>query len=183
MFLTPVFILSLVLFFTACAPQPTVSPYIPPQSGTSPTMAGAGLYTPPPQPTSIGETHTPSVNQGVATPSSSCVSNLRFVEDVSYPDGSVVRPGEKIEKIWRVENNGTCNWDSRFSMRLVEGDQLGAPAELALYPARPETQADLRVIFIAPLESRYYKSTWQAVGPDNFPFGDPFYIDIFVQYP
>jgi len=183
MFKTPVVILALVLWFTACAPPPTASPFIPPQSITSSGTTVVAQYTPPPQPTSIGNTPIPSVNQNTPSILASCVNSLHFVEDVSFPDGSMVRSGERIEKIWRVENNGTCGWDTQYRIRLVNGDQLGAPAELALYPARPGTQADLRIIFIAPSESRTYLSTWQAYDNKGLAFGDPFYINFSVQSP
>jgi hypothetical protein len=182
MFKPPVVILALVLCINACAPQRTPSPFIPPQNSILSATSVAAQYTPPPQPTAVGNPPTPLFNQN-PTSSIPCINSLHFVEDVTFPDGSIVRSGERIEKVWRVENNGTCSWDSRYRMRLVNGDQLGAPAELALYPARPGTQADLRIIFIAPSESRLYLSTWQAYDADGLAFGDPFYINIFVQSP
>jgi hypothetical protein len=183
MYKPPVIILALVLFISACAPQPTPPPFIPPQNSTLAATSVAAQYTAPPQPTSIGDTPSPSINQNPSSTSSSCTNSLHFVEDVSFPDGSIVQPGERIEKVWRVENNGSCSWDSHYRIRLVNGDQLGAPAELALYPARPGTQADLRIVFIAPYESRLYQSTWQAYDNDGLAFGDPFYINFSVQSP
>jgi hypothetical protein len=182
MYSSPVIILALVIFLTSCAPQPTASPFIPPPNETLDSTSGTLSYTPPPLPAAISAI--PAVSSPTAPAAETpCTNSLRFIEDINFPDGTIVRPGEKIEKSWRVENNGSCSWDSRYRMRLVEGDRLGAPEELALFPARPGTQADLRVIFIAPRESRYYRSTWQAYGPDGLAFGDPFYIDIFVQSP
>jgi len=174
-------ILTLAFCINACAPQETASPFIPPISGSSTTTVGAAVYTPPPQPTSIGNTPIPPVLPGISTDLTTCTNSLRFIEDVTIPDGTVVGPGVKIEKIWRVENNGTCSWDSRYRLRLANGDQLGAPVELALYPARPNTQAELSIIFMTPSENRNYQSTWQAYGPDGNAFGDPIYIDIIVQ--
>jgi hypothetical protein len=176
-------ILALVLWVNACTPQKTDSPFVPPVSGTAAATVGAAVYTPPPQPTAIGDTPSPPILPGFSGDLTTCSNSLRFIEDITIPDGTVVRSGEKIEKIWRVENNGTCSWDSRYRLRLASGDQLGAPVELALYPARPGTQAELRIIFIAPPENRIYRSTWQAYGPDGIAFGDPFYIDILVQSP
>lgn len=183
MYSSPVIILTLVIFLAGCGPRPAASPFIPPSNDTLLPSTGPLSYTPPPLPTAFGATPAPAGQPAAVTPEAPCYNSLRFVEDVNFPDGTVVRPEEKIEKLWRVENDGTCSWDSRYRMRLVEGDQLGAPAEYALFPARPGTQTDLRVIFIAPRESRYYRSTWQAYGPDGLAFGDPFYIDIFVQSP
>lgn len=183
MYTSPVTYLALVLFLISCSPQPTASPFVPPSGSSSATSIGADPLTPPPLPTVFSGNPTTEIAPTSPAFTSNCVNSLRFIEDVTYPDGSIVRTGEKIEKIWRVENNGTCSWDSRYRMRLVSGDQLGAPAELALFPALPGTQADLRIIFIAPSESRYYQSMWQAYSPEGLAFGDPFYINIFIQYP
>jgi len=175
-------ILALALLVSACAPPEAPSPFIPPDIGAAAVTAGAAAYTPPPQPTAIGDTPTPLLAVS-STDLITCSDSLRFIEDVTFPDGTVVHPGEKIEKIWRVENNGTCSWDARYRLHFVNGDQLGAPAEVALYPARAGTQAELRVIFLAPAENRIYRSTWQAYNPDGTAFGDPFFIDIVVQSP
>jgi len=183
MYSSPVIILALALFINACSPAPTASPFIPPGNESLPSTLESLPFTPPPLPTVLGETPVPGSILNNPTVQAGCTNSLRFVEDVNFPDGTIVRPGEKIEKLWRVQNDGTCSWDSRYRMQLVSGDQLGAPAELALYPAFPGSQADLRVIFIAPLENRYYQSTWQAYSPEGMAFGDPFYINIIVQNP
>lgn len=183
MYSSPVIILALAFSIYACAPLPPASPFIPPGNESLSPTAEALPFTPPPLPTVLGETPVPGPTLNNPTDQAGCINSLRFVEDINFPDGTIVRPGEKIEKLWRVQNDGTCSWDSRYSMQLVSGDQLGAPAELALYPALPGSQAELRVIFIAPPENRYYQSTWQAFSPEGTAFGDPFFINIVVQNP
>lgn len=118
-----------------------------------------------------------------APPTPACLNNLLFVEDLSVPDGSVVTTGALIDKRWRVENNGTCNWDAQFRLKLVAGSELGARVEQALYPARSGTQATIRIIFTAPQEPGAYRSAWQAFSPAGAPFGDPIFIDILVETP
>ncbi|NOY99184.1 MAG: hypothetical protein GXP40_08280, partial [Chloroflexi bacterium] len=112
-----------------------------------------------------------------------CNDDLRFIEDLTVPDGSIVPPAAKVDKRWLVENAGTCNWDGRYRLRLVAGPDLGAPAEQALYPARAGTQAMLRVVFTAPSEPGTYRSAWQAYGPAGEPFGDAVFVEIVVQEP
>jgi hypothetical protein len=105
------------------------------------------------------------------------------VEDLSIPDGTLVTPGQRLDKRWRVENNGTCNWDERYRVKLIAGPPLGAPEEQALYPARAGTQAEVRILFTAPQETGTYRSAWQAFSPDGLPFGDPFFIEVTVGNP
>ena len=115
------------------------------------------------------------------TSTSTCSANLLFLKDVTIPDGTVVAPGSSLDKQWLVENNGDCNWDDRFRLRLISGDALGAVLEQALFPARAGAQANIRIIFTAPQEPGNYISEWQAFDEKGIPFGDSFFIKIVVQ--
>lgn len=110
-----------------------------------------------------------------------CTHILGFLEDISIPDGTVFQPGEPMDKRWRVVNNGTCNWDERYRLKLVSGSALGVESEQALYPARSGTKATIQLIFTAPVESGTYRSAWQAYDPDGVAFGDQFFIEIIVE--
>lgn len=112
-----------------------------------------------------------------------CENNLLFSSDLTVPDGTIYAPGEQIDKQWQVENNGTCNWDERYSLRLVAGDVLGADNEQALFPARAGSQAVISIQFTAPQELGTHRSAWQAFDPNGRPFGDPFYLEIVVTNP
>ncbi len=130
-------------------------------------------------------TPTPTPDQAstqptLPTPTPPCTDSLRYIEDVSIPDGSQVTSGESLDKRWNVENNGTCNWDKGYNLKLIAGPELGAPSEQALYPARSGSQATIRILFTAPTEPGVYRSAWQAYNPDGRPFGDPVFIEIQV---
>ncbi len=117
----------------------------------------------------------------IITPTPTCIDGLAFLDDVTIPDYSIVAPGSTLDKQWLVQNSGSCNWDSRYRLRLVGGDALGASPEQALYPARAGMQAALRIIFTAPLEAGEYFSEWQAFDAQGIPFGDPIYVDVIVS--
>lgn len=172
-------LLTILLAFilsSACAPTPTPTPFIPPKD-PSPTqpLIEEGItpviptFTPQPIPTSS------------PTPTPPCVDSLAFVEDLTVPDGTVVSPGEIVDKGWLVQNNGSCNWDSRYRLRFVGGSDMGATTEQALYPARAGTQAEIRINFTAPSEPGIYNTAWQATDPFGEPFGDPVFMEIIVQ--
>jgi len=115
------------------------------------------------------------------TPTLICTDNLLFIDDVTIPDNTIVAPASKLDKQWLVQNNGGCNWDARYRLRLISGDALGAPPEQALYPARAGTQVNLRILFTAPQETGSYVSEWQAFDANGIPFGESFFIKIVVQ--
>ncbi len=137
--------------------------------------------------------HLPQRSHSTATPASprrkpihrptvSCVNNLTFVADLTYPDGSKVPAGRVIDKQWKVKNSGTCNWDGRYRLRRIGGNLSAVNGdEQALYPARSGTEAVIRIRFIAPKKPGPYLSTWQAFDPSGRPFGDPIYIQIWVE--
>lgn len=169
----------------ACAPQEpslTLTPTIEPTQPVLPTPTKIKTNPPAPllsaSPTAHRRTELP-----LLTSTPDCVDNLRFVEDITIPDGSRVSSGEIIDKRWQVENAGTCNWDHRYRLRLLEGTALGVLEEQALYPARAGTQVEIRILFEAPTEPGIYRSAWEAVDPQGNAFGDPIYIEIQVTSP
>jgi hypothetical protein len=126
-------------------------------------------------------TNTSSPVEQQPTPLPICQDNWTYISDLTIPDGSVVPPGAVLDKRWRVENSGTCNWDERYRLKLSGGSELGAPVEMALYPARSHSQAVIRIELTAPSTPGAYRSSWQAYNPDGTSFGDPIFIDIIVQ--
>lgn len=115
------------------------------------------------------------------TPTMACTNSLLFLADQTIPDGTEVEPGAILDKVWEVENNGTCNYDDRYRLKLIGGSELGARPEQALYPARSGTRFQLYLRFIAPSESGPVRSAWQAFDPQGNPFGDPIYLEVVVK--
>jgi len=110
-----------------------------------------------------------------------CSNNLTFVEDVTIPDNMFATFGLALDKQWLVQNSGTCNWNASYRLKHIGGAELGAPGEVALYPARAGTQATIQIWFTAPFTEGAYESAWQAMDPNGTPFGDLIYIRITVQ--
>jgi hypothetical protein len=165
------FLTFLSLSTAACSEQAT--PYRPPTIAvqiTKPVLA----TTTPTAATQLVETALP-----ISTPV--CINNLGYVEDLSLPDGTVVKPGERLDKRWLVENNGSCNWDENYRLKFMSGADLSAPLEQALYPARSGSEATIRILFTATTEPGTYESAWQAFDPLAQPFGDPVFIQVIVS--
>jgi len=147
--------------------------YLPPTS--------AVIITPIPalEPTATA-TSIPLVVDIQPTPTPQCADNLSFIADLTIPDGTEVTIGSWVDKRWQVENSGSCNWDQRYKIKFIAGDELSAQSEYVLYPARSGTQAPVRIMFTAPGEAGSYRSAWQAYNPAGEPFGDPIFMEISV---
>ncbi|MCG2786935.1 MAG: hypothetical protein L6461_17730 [Anaerolineae bacterium] len=175
---------------TACAPPAETAFFIPPTAPASPPSAATiislwtatpteetgreqsptpeTIFTPPP---TTSETPTPE----------NCTNDLKYLTDLTVPDGSPVNPGEKIDKQWLVQNSGTCNWDDNYRLKLVNGFQpLGAETTQLLFPARADNQVTIQIFFTAPTISGVYRSAWQAYDQNGLPFGETIYIEITV---
>jgi hypothetical protein len=114
-------------------------------------------------------------------PTPQCSNLLTYLEDLTIPDGTVVHPGENLDKRWLIQNNGSCNWNENYRLKLISGSALGVPEEQALYPARGGTQAVIRILFTVPNKPGLQRSAWQAFTPQGEAFGDPIYIEVSIE--
>ena len=154
------------------------TPFVPPT-----VQVGSTPITLPPTSQSDPSHSQTQTAEPLATPTPVCTPYLTYTSDLSFPDGTIVEPGQSLDKRWQVENSGSCNWDHRYRLKLVAGPNLGASIDQALFPARSNTQTIIRVTFTAPDESGIQRSAWQAHDPQGEPFGDPIFIEIAVQEP
>jgi len=112
----------------------------------------------------------------------------QFIADVTIPDGTVVAPGSTFTKTWRLENIGSCTWNTSYSAAFVSGDQLGAPATLAM-PASvaPGSNVDISVNLTAPSAAGHYRGNWKLRTDTSTLFGvgssanSIFWVDIYVS--
>jgi len=134
--------------------------------------------------TPIPPTNTPIPT---ATPISYC-NWLKFVDDVTVPDGSVFAPGETFTKTWRLKNVGTCAWTTDTKLIFVSGAQMSGPSVAALpgYVA-PGQMVDVSVTLTAPSRPGRFVGYWMLRSPDGIVFGTgvkadtAFFVDIDVN--
>ena len=43
---------------------------------------------------------------------------------MTYPDGSLVSPGQEFTKTWRIQNTGTCAWTTAFKVVFSYGEPM-----------------------------------------------------------
>jgi hypothetical protein len=126
-------------------PRPTASP--------GPTVTATKLrvvtYTPKPV--------TPAVQ---ATLDPACKYAMAYVKDVTIPDGTWVKPGQKFTKTWAVKNTGGCAWSAALTLRQVSGEKM--ESVLAPLPlAQPGEIVNMSVDLEAPAVPGDYKGVWQ----------------------
>lgn len=112
-----------------------------------------------------------------------CRNDLAYIKDLTIPDGAVVTAGSTIQKQWQVKNEGTCNWNSTYTIQLISGDNMGAASPQSIVPARGGAEGIITIAFIAPGQPGNYTSTWQAFDPSRQAFGDFFSIQVNVSAP
>ncbi len=163
----------LALAASACAPAtPTPSIFsateTPALSAETPTLAE---ITAPPatQTQTVAATPTQTLSPTAVI---ACANDSTFDSDITAPDGAQFLPGQTFVKKWSVKNSGTCGWGPGYRLVQVSGDALGAPNELALYPAKAGTTAIFEVPMTAPAAPGVYDSRWQARDPDGKLFGN-----------
>lgn len=44
--------------------------------------------------------------------------NTKFIADVTVPDGTAVRAGVTVQKVWEIENAGSVGWHERYLQRM-----------------------------------------------------------------
>jgi hypothetical protein len=85
-----------------------------------------------------------------------------------------------LDNHWIVHNSGSCNWERRYRIRLINADVLDAAIKTSIFPARAGMRVTPRIIFNAPQEPGTYFSEWQAFDPNGIPFGPPFFMNVIV---
>ncbi|MBP7212827.1 MAG: hypothetical protein KBA03_01205 [Anaerolineaceae bacterium] len=124
-------------------------------------------------PTAVPPTVVLPTNTAVPpTPTPKPCLQITFVSDISIPDGTKLTGGENFTKIWRLQNSGTCVWDTQFDVVFVKGDQLGANPVYDIPKAvKPGETVDISIPMVAPYSPGKYRSEWQLRSSNNVYFG------------
>jgi hypothetical protein len=110
-----------------------------------------------------------------------------FIVDVTYPDGSLVLPGQSFIKTWRVKNVGTCTWNSDYQLVFDSGDVMGGPASQRLTSANipPGKALDISINLTAPENAGPHRGNWRFRAPNGTIFGlttgNPIWVEVAVE--
>lgn len=114
-----------------------------------------------------------------ATPAG-CHDGSAFVQDVTVPDGTEMKPGQDFDKTWRLKNTGTCTWDSKYKIDFVQGDRMGGSAEAVKGTVKPGATYDMTIDQQAPNSPGKYGGSWHMVNGHGVPFGERVWVKITV---
>lgn len=177
---------------TALAPPATVTPSITPLPLVTdtpivlPTLAGGGVVQPTqviiyPSVTPTGTIYTPTTNPGSL--GYGC-NNLLFIRDVETPNGTLIEPGDRFTRTWKVSNNGTCDWLFGFQLVPVSGANLAQdPIGVTNAPVKPGEWREFSKSVVAPDEPGTYIQYWQLSDGAGHTFGSLLSISIVVGTP
>ena len=134
------------------------------------------VTTQPPAQTAVPPTQVPTVvftpTNVPPTPTPKPCYQLSFISDVTIPDGSKIVAGTSFTKTWRIQNSGTCKWDTGFDIVFVDGDQMGANKVYDLPKnVAPGEAIDISIDFVAPLTEGSYTSKWMLFSSNGVRFG------------
>jgi len=110
------------------------------------------------------DTTTP-VSSGPVVNPAGCTDSAAFVSDVTVPDYTNFNAGESFNKVWRVENTGTCTWSTEYTLVFVSGEQMGVPDSLPLTTTKPGDTLDIAVDMTAPGNDEVYRADFEIRNP------------------
>ncbi|MET8865226.1 NBR1-Ig-like domain-containing protein [Nonomuraea sp. NPDC004580] len=117
-----------------------------------------------------------------STPTASPHDDSVFERDVTYPDGSVVRAGERFDKTWRIRNSGSVHWHDRYLTRMND-TPCKAPERVGIGPVRPGESVDITVRVKAAESPGRCKIYWKMTDKDGTPLmadKRPIFLDVTV---
>ncbi|CAG1011518.1 partial Thermophilic serine proteinase, partial [Anaerolineae bacterium] len=117
----------------------------------------AAMQVPPPPPT--------------ATPVSNGYDNAAFLSHITFPDGTVVSPGQSLIKTWRLRNTGTTTWDVGYQLVFISGEQMNAPSAVDVPNTAPGSTADISINLTAPTSQGEHTGYWRLRNPQGTYFG------------
>jgi hypothetical protein len=115
----------------------------------------------------------------------------KFIQDVTIPDETMIKPQEKFTKIWAIRNVGTCTWKrNEYALVKFWGAPMGTNGLVPLqFDVIPGQTAELAIEMEAPLMPACWYSNWMLQDGEGNRFGvgpnykNYFWVAINVWWP
>ncbi len=120
-----------------------------------------------------------ATNTQAASVATGC-DNSVWISDVTFPDNTVVTPGQAMTKTWKVQNTGTCTWSTAYKITYVAGNAMGGTATAISQAVSPGQSIDISVAMVAPTAAGDSAGTWRLANDKSVAFGTPLTIVIKV---
>lgn len=111
-----------------------------------------------------------------------------FIKDVTYPDGTVVKPDTEFVKIWKLRNSGSVEWRDRYLQRVdlpIRRDDCTTPERVPVNHTYPRESVQISVPVRTPEKAPVNcKVRWKMVdgaGRVLMPGYRPLFFDVRVR--
>jgi len=107
-----------------------------------------------------------------------------FIQDVNFPDGSVIAPGTSLIKQWRLKNTGSVKWPEGSKLIFLRGNRelLGEREEFDVPSAEPGESVDVSCPITVPVKAGKYTAYFKLADKDRAVFfGRRFWIEFVVK--
>ena len=134
----------------------------------------------PPTPTLT--TPTPAITPTGTTTPPPCTMSAALLQDLSIPDGTILKPGQQFTKSWRVQNNGSCDWEN-YRLVFVRGSLLGGNSPSLLPKVSSGNSLDISLELFAPSYQGEYTGYWQIQSDKGSLIGPELHYTIRIPGP
>lgn len=156
------------------------------------TQKYAGVAPPIPTPAPTPDPGQPTATPVATSTPAPCVDGMKFVMDLNLDDDNmknppVIPPSESFRKGWRIENTGTCTWNSNYKLTYDGGNSsassMGGQPTPIVGTVVPGAQYDVWVDLVAPAVPGVYQGFWVLRNAQDQKFGDRIWVGIRVPTP
>ena len=118
-------------------------------------------------------------------PPAGCVDAMAYVKDLTYDDGNMthypdVQPNQAFQKGWRIQNTGSCTWNSSYYLAFTGGTQMNGQPTAIQASVAPGATYDMYVNLVAPSNPGQYTGEWTLFNNLNYSFGEKLFVAIEV---
>jgi hypothetical protein len=130
----------------------------------------------------VKESTVPSTNDSFVVRGYALKPMARFVGDETVPDASVLPPSTNFIKIWRIRNDGPCEWPQGVKLITAGGDPMcDASMTTAVDSICVGQESRISVTLKTPPVPGRYVSYFRLQAPDGITFGQKLWVDIRVR--
>jgi hypothetical protein len=131
-------------------------------------------------PTPTPQAAAPAPTQAPAAPAT-CNDAMVFVQHLNYDDRGMsapaqFNPGAQFTKGWKVQNNGSCTWNTGYQLVFAHGNvpqaKMGGSAVKLTRQVQPGESYDVQISLVAPLKAGTYQALWQMQNGKDQAFGE-----------
>jgi len=161
----------------AAVSQASVVQAVASTAATASSAANPSSFTPTPAAQVVVTEQAPAVasKQVEAKPA------MRFVRDVTFPDGTKVQPGSVFVKTWRVRNDGAASWTAGTVLVTAGGDLLtAADLSISVPLATSGEEVDISATMTAPAATGRHTAYFR-LQKDGTSFGQRLWADVRVE--